>query len=130
MTEEPELRWHDLATEPPPLGRTIIMFPVVIDVGHRFDLRRFYTTSNPEYARLHGLENGYTHWFPIPPHPGEAALEAKIEATYAPEAIAAQNFHKGFQRASENIVGALKQLVPDRPEVARVIEARYCDKKS
>lgn len=119
-----ELRWHDLKTEPPPLGRPVIMFPRISDVGHMFG-NDFWTTSNPEYARLHALEQGYTSWFPIPEHPDEVAVEAKCEEFRREEANPQRQFHKGFQRAAENIVEALEQLVPDRAAVAQCIRDRF-----
>jgi hypothetical protein len=130
MDNETEYRWHDLRTEAPPTGeRPVILFPVISDVGHRFDVRRDYHVSNPEYVRLRALEMGYTHWFPVPPHPDEAAIEARIEALYASENDARQQFDEGFKRAAENIVETLKEIVPDRPNVARVISDRFVGPK-
>ena len=128
MSQELEYRWYDLRTEaPPPVGRPVILFPMISDVGHRYDVRRNYHVSNPEYVRLYALEMGYTHWFPVPPHPDEAAIEAKIAALYQPENDGRQQWADGFERAAENIVEALEQLVPDRPAVAQVIRDRFVE---
>jgi hypothetical protein len=124
---EIELRWHDLKTESPPGDGCVVLFPNISDVGIFFETR-LYISSNPEYARLNALEQGYTHWFPIPSHPQEAEIRTKIEEMYAPDRYAQEQFYKGFQIASENIVAYLKELVPDRPSVARVIEEMFANK--
>ena len=124
-TDLPELRWHDLAKEPPPLGRPIVLFPEISDVGHMFHTCR-WTVSNPEYARLHGLERGYTSWFPILPHVDEAMIEAKIERLRQQEADPQHQWHEGFKRAAENIVETLQQVAADRPELINCIRDRFC----
>jgi len=104
-----EYRWHDLKKEQIPGDRSVILFPVITDVGHIFDVFSFntYTISNPEYARLHALEKGYTHWFPIPVHPDEEKIIEKIKKIYENEHKAEEQFNKGFERAAENIVAEL-----------------------
>jgi hypothetical protein len=66
--------WRDLRVDPPePHGHCILIFPLINDVGH------LYTVSSREYATLHGLKYGYTHWADIEPAPGEAEVEKMIE---------------------------------------------------
>ena len=111
--------WRDLKTDPPTGDRCILLFPSLSDVGH------LYSVSNPDYARINGLRHGHTHWADIEPHPQEAAAEAKVEEIRRAEHDREKQYYDGFQRASENIVEALKELVPDRPAVAQAIEARF-----
>ena len=120
-----ELRWHDLRAELPPGDRPVILFPQISDCGHLFDVERSYVVSNPEYVRLRALEQGYTHWFPVPIHPQEAAIRAKIEELYAHENDNEVQFAKGFQRAVENMTNFIKEIVPDRPNVILAIEDRF-----
>ena len=125
MSKKPELRWHDLTKEPPQGDGGVILFPEITNVGHLFWFNRLHVISNPEYARLHALEKGYTHWFPIPKHPDEDKIREKIKKLYEPEAIADREFHKGFERATENIIEFLKGIVPDRPSVILAVKARF-----
>lgn len=120
-----ELRWHDLRIELPPGDRCVILFPQISDCGHLFDVEQIYAVSNPEYVRLRALERGYTHWFPIPVHPQEAEVEAKIKELYAHENDPQEQFNKGFQRAVENMMDFIKEIVPDRPNVIRAIDDRF-----
>ena len=124
-----ELRWHDLRTELPPedMG-CVVLFPQISDVGILYNTN-VYTPSNSEFVRMNGLRQGYTHWFPIPPHPQEEEVEEKIKKMYAQEYDGEEQFHKGFQRATENIIAFLKEVVPDRPNVILALEARFSDEE-
>lgn len=57
--------WRSLKDDPP-TGKEhcVILFPVRSDIGIP------YTASNAVYAKLRGLEAGYTHWALIEPAPG------------------------------------------------------------
>lgn len=54
------MEWKDLKTNPP-TGKehTILLFPCRTDCG------LLYITSNPHYAIVNGVKNGYTHWAEI-----------------------------------------------------------------
>jgi hypothetical protein len=124
-----ELRWHDLRTELPPEDmECVILFPHLTDVGNLYDTD-VYTPSNSEFVRINALRRGYTHWFPIPPHPQEEEVKEKIKKMYEHEYDGTEQFYKGFQRATENIIAYLKDLVPDRPSVIRAIEAQFSNEK-
>lgn len=73
VTERAMSEWRDLKTDPPQGDRLVILFPCISDVGI------LYTTSNPDYARLNGTKNGYTHWTYFDPHPMESEAEARCE---------------------------------------------------
>ena len=120
-----ELRWHDLKTETPPADRCVVLFPQISDVGIFFDIDRLFCASNHEYARMTALVQGYTHWFPIPSAPGEAEVRARVQAEYDKEQDPHEQFMKGFGRAVENITDFVKDIVPDRPNVALAIESRF-----
>jgi hypothetical protein len=132
MTEEKEieLRWYDLQTDLPKGDGCVVLFPQISDVGILYNVEHMYTSSNPEFARVNALRRGYTSWFPIPRHSQESEVKAKIEEMYKGERDADEQFYKGFQRATENIVKILKEIVPDRPNVARLIEERFGDKNN
>lgn len=52
--------WYDLRISKPSENEyAVILFPCKTDCG------LLYTMSNPTFARLHGLKNGYTHWAKI-----------------------------------------------------------------
>lgn len=123
--ETPDLRWHDLATEPPRGDRPVILFPQISDVGHMYDVSP-WNVSNPEFARLNALRQGYTSWFPVPVHADEDVVKARIEEIYRAEGDAEHQWAEGFKRAAENIVEALKQIAPDRPELVNCIRDRFC----
>ena len=116
--------WHDLKTEPPQGDGCVVLFPEISDIGILYT-HHIYTSSNPEFARLSAIDRGYTHWFPIPKHPQEEEVEQRIKKMYEHEHSEEQQFYKGFQRASENIIGVLKDLLPDRPNVIRAIKDRF-----
>lgn len=57
--------WYDLASEPPTDDEyAVILFPCKTDCG------LLYTTSNPVFARVNGVKQGYTHWARIQEAPG------------------------------------------------------------
>lgn len=59
-----EMIWYDLKTEPPSDDEyVVLLFPCKTDCG------LMYITSNPVYARVNGVKNGYTHWARIHPAP-------------------------------------------------------------
>jgi hypothetical protein len=123
-----ELYWHDLKTDPPPGDGCVVLFPCKSDVGIFFETR-LYTSSNPEYARITALGQGYTHWFPIPSHPDEEKIRKEIEEWVKKEQDLDAKFYEGFNRASENIAEFIKQIVPDRPEVYLAVRARFLGNK-
>jgi len=127
--KEVELRWHNLKTEPPEGNGGVLLFPVITDVGHFYAFDRIHIVSNPEYARLHGIEKGYTHWFPVPKHPDEDKIREKIKKLYSADAIGDRRFYQGFDTATEAIIDFIKEIVPDRPQVVAAIEARFSEKK-
>jgi hypothetical protein len=131
MTEENiELRWHDLKTEAIPGNDCVVLFPQISDVGILYGLENIYTPSNPEFARLNALRQGYTSWFPIPRHPKEDEIKEYIKKLYADENDGQEQFYEGFQRATENIIEFLKEIVPDRPNVILAVEARFGEKEN
>jgi len=51
------MTWRDLKTDPPSKDLyCVILFPIKSEVG------LFYICSNPTYACVNGLKDGYTHW--------------------------------------------------------------------
>ena len=59
-----EMIWYDLKIEPPSDDEyAVLLFPCKTDCG------LMYITSNPVYARVNGVKNGYTHWARIHPAP-------------------------------------------------------------
>jgi hypothetical protein len=69
--------WRDLASDPPTGARCVVLFPQISDCGILF------TASNPEYARMNALKNGYTHWMEIGPLPGSLEADAKARCAEA-----------------------------------------------
>jgi len=124
-----ELRWHDLRTEQIPDDGCVILFPATTYVGLLYDFQSVYTESNAEFARINGLRQGYTDWFPIPRHPKEQEIIERNRKIYEHENDGQEQFYRGFERATENIIEFLKEIVPDRPNVVRAVKARFGDKE-
>lgn len=68
------MEWRDLKTDPPTGGDVVLLFPCISDVGI------LYTASNPEYARINALKQGYTHWAAIERHPDHEKWRAYCDA--------------------------------------------------
>ena len=65
-----EMIWYDLKTEPPSDDEyAVLLFPCKTDCG------LMYITSNPVFARVNGVKNGYTHWARIHLAPGHHRWE-------------------------------------------------------
>lgn len=76
MTSVPTGEWHLLAERLPEGDRAVQLFPCITDIGILF------VVSNPDYARINALSDGYTHWAEIARLPDgvEEAAEAAQEA--------------------------------------------------
>lgn len=69
------MTWKKLEDELP-TGKeyAVLLFPINVEAGH------MYLVSNPEYARINAIKQGFTHWLEFELAPNHKEIEELFES--------------------------------------------------